>query len=107
MFCLALCFVIQFAIAVACLAVISTNSQHDLLEMSWKKLDAKTIEEKQIEFKCCGFSKNSSEIVPESGIPCPAVYTGSCFEIVKDSVTKGLKLCGSIALIFSFLNVSL
>ncbi len=102
MFFLSLCFVIQFIIACACLAVVSVNSQFDFLNSGWQKLSNETIQETQVKFKCCGF--NSFKDTPR--VKCPSIYEKPCFEAVRDSVAKALKISGIVGLIFCFTNVS-
>lgn len=100
---LSLCFVLQFIIAIACLAVVSVDSQADFLKSAWMKLSDETINETQNKFNCCGFSSFDDE----KRVACPKAADKPCFEVVKDSVTKALQITGIVGLIFSFINVSL
>jgi hypothetical protein len=66
-------------------------------------LSDKTIEETQNKYNCCGFNNDTSFNLNEP--KCPVTAKISCFEIVRDSVVKALEVTGSIALVFSFINV--
>lgn len=101
---LLLSFLIQFTIAVICLAVISVNSQADLLYTGWQKLNYKTIEDIQNKNKCCGFNdmNKTDPYFPK----CPINANRPCLEVIQDSVSKALKVSGAIALTFSFINVN-
>ena len=104
MFFLSLCFIIQFIIACACLAVVSVNSQFDFLKAGWQKLSNETIEETQMKFRCCGFNT----LTDTSRVKCPPYFVNPkpCFEAVRDSVAKSLEITGIVGLIFCFTNVS-
>lgn len=100
---LSLSFLIQFIIAVICLAIISVNSQADLLLKGWKKLSYQTIEDTQTKHNCCGF--NNMTIIDPSQPRCPLNANKPCLEVIQDSVAKALNVSGAIALTFSFINV--
>ena len=102
MFFLILCFIIQFIIACVCLGVVSVNSQFDILNSGWQKLNEETIRQTQIRYNCCGF-KNITE---ENRVQCPRLANKPCFEDVQNSVAESLKTTGIVGLIFCFTNVS-
>jgi hypothetical protein len=102
---LSLSFIIQFVIAVVCLAVISMNSEASLLSVAWYKLSFDTKKEIQIRNNCCGF--NSTQIDNQSEPPCPTNANKPCLSFIQESVAKALKVSGAIALTFSFINVRL
>jgi len=105
---LGLCFIIQFVIAVVCLAVITYNAQYDILQASWNKLSERTRHDTQKKYNCCDFTRNSSSLTPEEkdAKGCLPDAEANCYDIVKDGVTKGLKVTGACALVFSFINLS-
>ena len=101
---LAIGFIIQFVIAIVCLAFISINSQKDLLAAVWSKLNDQTIKDTQYRYHCCGFLDSTN--TQETRSACPAGATTPCYEQVKGDVAKAFELTGILALIFSFTNVS-
>ena len=100
---LSLSFIIQFIIAICCLAIISVNSKDDLLLRGWQKLSDRVINETQIKYNCCGFNENAALNIGRPA--CPKTANKPCFEIVKDSVRRALNITGGLALTFSFINV--
>ena len=106
-------FLIQFIIAIVCLAFISVNSQKDILDKVWRQLSDDTIAQTQHKYKCCGFLNATSTVENRNRCGVTTISSSSsslyslppCYEQVKEDVTKAFELTGIIALIFSFTNV--
>jgi len=59
-----LLFLVQFAVACACLAL-SDNQQHSLYSSGWQAASPKLREQAQNWFGCCGYNKSTqSDVMP-------------------------------------------
>ena len=96
-----LCFIIQFVIAIVCLAVISTDSRSSLLKAGWHELTNETIRDTQFKYDCCGFDNISTD-----DPTCPKTADKTCFHIIRQSVIYALNTAGGVALAFCFTNVN-
>ncbi|CAB3377981.1 tetraspanin-13 isoform X1 [Cloeon dipterum] len=111
-------FIVQFAVACACLAV-NTDQQKQLAETGWKSVPDSVRSDVQATFTCCGFYNSSSpNAVPDSpgnlGHPACNVKENKCcvhdkcdncqpcFGKVEANINKAFKTCGTIGLVFSF-----
>jgi len=114
-------FVIQFAIACACLAVNSDTQvnckylfssiihvktfslQKTLAEAGWTNADNATIADVQKAFQCCGFH-NTTDSGRECSIQCPNCPT--CESALENMINYGFRVSGGIGLFFSFTEVN-
>ncbi|XP_074653733.1 tetraspanin-13-like isoform X1 [Tubulanus polymorphus] len=125
-----LLFLIQFAIACACIAF-SPSQQQKFLQQGWKISTDTTKNEVQNAFNCCGFMDQSdmtsnlghpkcaghnkccvgSDAQCCTGIasttnttqtPCPCK---NCLDVIKPNINKVLKTTGGVGLFFSFTEI--
>ncbi|XP_064643542.1 tetraspanin-13-like isoform X1 [Lineus longissimus] len=120
-----LLFLIQFAIACACIAV-NRDQQDKLLEQGWKLASITTREETQNVFKCCAFRAEDQNVLPieptcqslskcdgskapcctgvpnNSTVACPLA---PCYDTLAPHIDKALKVTGGIGLFFSFTEI--
>lgn len=91
-------FVIQFAIACACLAV-NSDTQKTLAAAGWDNADNATREDVQNAFQCCGFrniteDESCTQKCPLCNIPCESK--------LETMINYGFRVSGGIGLFFSF-----
>lgn len=106
---LLICFIIQFVIAIVCLALISNSSRYDLLQTGWANLDNETRRHTEFKYNCCGFDNSDYlkfKLKTEYMSECPSTAEEPCFHALESSISKALKATGICALIFSFTNVT-
>ncbi|KAH9514301.1 Tetraspanin-31 [Bulinus truncatus] len=127
-----LLFLLQFALACACLAV-NADQKDSLAEHGWKMASAPTKAEVQNQFDCCGFKEqNMDDNLPEGHPPCGAkftkccenhddkpccsgVYTNSttlsdcpcekCFDKLRPIIYNAFSATGGVGLFFSFTEI--
>jgi len=127
-----LLFLVQFAVACACLAV-NKAQQEKLATAGWKKADNKLRHQVQIYFNCCGFIDATLGKEDVSGLGHPACDelkccenseagcckrggTNStstvscpchtaCWSIINEYMDQALKISGGIGLFFSFTEI--
>jgi hypothetical protein len=87
MFCL---FIVQFSIAASCLAV-NTQKEENFAEEDWGKSSDELKKEIETDFHCTGFN---------------ATAENSCVPKIIDQINSTFKLSGSLAIAFSFTEVS-
>ncbi|CAD5122825.1 DgyrCDS11229 [Dimorphilus gyrociliatus] len=128
-----LLFLIQFAIACACLAS-NTSQQQTMFEMGWRKSSNDTRNDVQRNFQCCGFKDQTKLINDPLGYPscggldcckdsndaccikdaetnstlrekgtCPCKQT--CLNVVGPVMSKWVKISGGVGLFFSFTEI--
>ncbi|XP_057373511.1 tetraspanin-31-like [Daphnia carinata] len=90
-------FVIQFAIACACLAV-NSETQKTLAEAGWNTADNVTHGDVENAFQCCGFHNTTDS--PTCVTKCPTCPT--CEEQLETMINYGFRVSGGIGLFFSF-----
>lgn len=90
-------FVVQFAIACACLAV-NSETQKKLAEVGWDSADNATRDDVEKAFHCCGF-RNATESATCS-TNCPTCPT--CEDQLETMINYGFRVSGGIGLFFSF-----
>ncbi|XP_015783520.1 tetraspanin-13 [Tetranychus urticae] len=100
-----LLFVVQFCIAIACLAV-SDSQKVEIATNGWNSSSDSTRNEAQTWFNCCGF--DSSPLVDQ------CIGVASCCKVKEDchcetckykivsAISSGLDVCGSLGIFFSF-----
>lgn len=109
---LALLFVIQFSIAISCLAV-SPEQQRDFAEEGWTRVPTEVRAQVQDTFLCCGF--NGTEPA-DPRLPCDRVQQQccpfetacacpTCLSTLENTISYVFGLCGGIGLFFSFTEV--
>ncbi|XP_046439266.1 tetraspanin-31-like [Daphnia pulex] len=91
-------FVIQFAIACACLAV-NSDTQKTLAVAGWNSADNATKTDVQNAFNCCGFH-NTTDSGTECADKCPTCLT--CESALENMINYGFRVSGGIGLFFSF-----
>ncbi|KAI9556854.1 hypothetical protein GHT06_016646 [Daphnia sinensis] len=90
-------FVIQFAIACACLAV-NSETQKALAEAGWNGADNATRDDVEKAFHCCGFHNATESSTCSNNCPsCP-----TCEEKLETMINYGFRVSGGIGLFFSF-----
>jgi len=102
-----LVFLIQFFVAVACLAM--TDKQISAtVKKGWETTSNETRCAAQIRFNCCGFDKSNSQFAPDCpGFKCsehaPCWSSGS--ESMRHTVEDALQAAGAVGLFFSFTEI--
>ncbi|XP_059486544.1 tetraspanin-13 isoform X2 [Neocloeon triangulifer] len=108
-------FIVQFAVACACLAV-NTDQQKQLAETGWTTVPNSVKSDVQSTFTCCGFYSDQGTTSATNGsLGHPACNVKNnkccvndkcdcqpCFDKVEANINKAFKTCGTIGLVFSF-----
>jgi tetraspanin-13/31 len=121
-------FLIQFAVACACLAI-NSDQQHTLAKQGWQRAQAKVKQKVQSFFNCCGFEDTSltdddplghpacdslqcchdslagccHDSNSTTNVPCPCTVT--CWTVINRYMDQSLKIAGGIGLFFSFTEI--
>ena len=87
-----LLFLVQFAVACACLAL-SSDQQHRVLRLGWSRASNELKYQMQVEFSCCGFDNSSVNLPADNAEnmghpPCEEVHSRDVtkFEFEFDNV---------------------
>ncbi|VDP11082.1 unnamed protein product [Soboliphyme baturini] len=98
-----LIFIVQFFVAVACLAI-SDAQIHSALQVGWKQSSNETRCSAEKHFACCGLD-DKSQMIECDDVMFRCTYDVPCWPIMGSRLSDALQIAGGIGLFFSFTEV--